>query len=180
MTSDSRRSSTFVLRELSRRALTAKTKTCECRLPRFLISGSSARGKSYGGFQDYSNYICRGVLDRRHICRVCLHTGLRTHRRWLRPLQISTDRPGSPTVPNLGESSHHTIPPSLDGPALAPAPKDLVHPQWTPMLGGLMPEAPGSPIEPRVDPAIPATSPMLTVPPSSMSRPGGGFYAPVR
>ena len=95
-------------------------------------------------------------------------------------LQISTDRPGSPTVPNLGESSHHPIPPSLDGPALAPAPKDLVHPQWTPMLGGLMPEPPRSSIEPWVDPAIPATSPMLTPPPASMAMPGGGFYAPVR
>jgi hypothetical protein len=93
--------------------------------------------------------------------------------------KISTDRLGSTTGPDLGESSHLT-PPSLAGPALAPAPKELVDPQWAPMLGGLMPEAPGSPIEPRVDPAIPATSPMLTVPPSSMSRPGGGFYAPVR
>jgi hypothetical protein len=93
---------------------------------------------------------------------------------------ISTDGPGSPTVPNLGESSHRPTPPSLDGPALAPAPKDPVDPQWTPMLGGLMPEPPRSSIEPWVDPAIPVTSPMLTPPPGSMAMPGGGFYAPVR
>ena len=93
---------------------------------------------------------------------------------------ISTDRPGSASVPNLGESSQQPAPPSLDGPALAPAPTDLVHPQWTPMLGGLMPEPPRSSIERWVDPAIPATSPMLTPPPGSMAMPGGGFYAPVR
>ena len=93
--------------------------------------------------------------------------------------EISTGRLGSPTVPDLGESSHLT-PPSLAGPALAPAPQEPVDPQWAPMPGGLIPERSGSPIEPWVDPAVPATSPMLTVPPGSMAGPGGGFYAPVR
>jgi hypothetical protein len=92
---------------------------------------------------------------------------------------ISADRLGSPTVPDLGEPSHLT-PPSPAGSALASAPKELVDPQWASMLGGLMPERPGSPIEPWVDPAVPATSPMLTVPPSSMAGPGGGFYPQVR
>jgi hypothetical protein len=43
-----------------------------------------------------------------------------------------------------------------------------------------MPESRGGLREPSTDPAIPATSPMLTVPPHSMAMPGGGFYSPVR
>jgi hypothetical protein len=93
--------------------------------------------------------------------------------------EIPTDRQGSSTVPDLGESSPLN-PSSLPGPALAPAPTEPVDPQQPPMLGGFLPEPAGRPIEPWVDPAIPATSPMLTVPPGSMARPGGGFFSPVR
>jgi hypothetical protein len=66
------------------------------------------------------------------------------------------------------------------GPALAPAPMGPATPQTAPMLGGFMPEPPRALNEPSADPAIPATSPLLTVPPDSMARPGGGLYSPVR
>ena len=28
---------------------------------------------NHGGFQDYSNYICRGLLSRRRICRALIY-----------------------------------------------------------------------------------------------------------
>jgi hypothetical protein len=93
--------------------------------------------------------------------------------------EISIDHRGSPMASDPGEP-WDVIPPSLADPTLAPEPTEQANPQLAPMRGGFMPESPGGLREPSRDPANPATSPMLTVPPHSMARPGGGFYAPVR
>ena len=65
-------------------------------------------------------------------------------------------------------------------PTLAPAPTEQMEPEPAPIGGGFLPELPRPPIEPSLDPAIPATSPMLTPPPGITARPGGGLYSPVR
>jgi hypothetical protein len=70
--------------------------------------------------------------------------------------------------------------PLLADPALAPAPKQSVEPPVPQMRGGFMPEPAGGLSEPGADPAIPATSPIFSVPLDSMAQPGGGLYSPVR
>jgi hypothetical protein len=139
-----------------------------------LIISVLVKGRSRS-FTRYATLVAISVVAS---ALVCIQPAFAQTDGGIAALGISTDRLGSPTVPDLGESSHFT-PPSFAGPALAAASKELADPQWAPMLGGLMPEPPRSPIEPRVDPAIPATSPMLTVPPGSMAGPGG-LYSPAR
>jgi hypothetical protein len=93
--------------------------------------------------------------------------------------EMSIEHHGIPMVSDPGDPWNMT-PPSLADPALAPAPKALVEPPVPQMRGGFLPEQPGSLIEPGADPAIPATSPMLTTPPGSMARPGAGLFSPIR
>jgi hypothetical protein len=93
--------------------------------------------------------------------------------------QMSIEHYGIPMAADPGDPWDMT-PPALADPALAPAPKGAVEPPLPQMRGGFLPEQAGSLIEPGADSAIPATSPMLTVPPGSMARPGGGLFSPLR
>jgi hypothetical protein len=94
--------------------------------------------------------------------------------------EMSIEHRGSPMASDPVAPWDVTPPSSLTDPALAPAPKESREPPMPQMHGGFMPGRVGSLTEPWADPAIPATSPMLVSPPSSMVRPGGGLFSPAR
>jgi hypothetical protein len=91
----------------------------------------------------------------------------------------AADPCGLPGDSELGANQTLDLP-QVAGPALAPAPMEPVNPQPAPMPGGFVPEPPRDFSQRSADPSIPATSPMLTAPPDTMARPGGGLYSPLR